>query len=153
VRLAPNRSAAIPLTCMLRREEEPGDIVAHPRGDESISASAYLFSRLRSAWGSRDLVAVHQPLPVQYLIPPLFRDRFGISENELRVCQIGTLAVSEPANFRLSPHCNAHFGTRKLPATSIKIGLPQTANVPISRILRSVTSACLKKHHIRSLTQ
>jgi hypothetical protein len=47
MRLTPYRSAAILLSFMLRRVREPGDIVAHPRGDESLSA--FLFSRLRTA--------------------------------------------------------------------------------------------------------
>jgi hypothetical protein len=49
MRLTPYRRAAILLNCMLRRAIEPGDIVAHPRGDESLSASACLFSRLGTA--------------------------------------------------------------------------------------------------------
>jgi hypothetical protein len=48
MRLTPYRSAAILLGCMLRRVKEPGDIVAHLHGDESLSASACLFSTLRT---------------------------------------------------------------------------------------------------------
>jgi hypothetical protein len=46
LRLTPYRSAAILLSCILGRVKEPGDIVAHPRGDDSLSSSSCLFSRL-----------------------------------------------------------------------------------------------------------
>jgi hypothetical protein len=45
---------------------------------------------------------------------------FGISEIQVAGLPSRTLAGSLRVNFQLQRHCNARFGTRKLPATSIK---------------------------------
>jgi hypothetical protein len=44
---------------MLRRVNEPGDIVAHPRGDESVCVGM-LVLKIENGWASRDFVTVHR---------------------------------------------------------------------------------------------
>jgi hypothetical protein len=46
-----------------------------------------LFSKIENCWASRDLVAVHRPLPGRDLTLPIFRDRLAKLKSELRVCQ------------------------------------------------------------------
>jgi hypothetical protein len=83
-----------------------------------------LVLKIENSGASRDFVTVHRlPLAEIYCYQYLF----GIPEIQVAGSPNRTLAGSFGVNFRLPRHCNARFGTRKLPATSNKIGLPNTA--------------------------
>jgi hypothetical protein len=89
MRVTPYRSAAILLSCMLRRVKEPGDIVAHPRGDESLCVGMLVF-KIENSWACRDFITVHRlSLAEIYCC----QCRFGITEIQVACLPNRTLSV------------------------------------------------------------
>jgi hypothetical protein len=71
---------------------------------------------------------------------------FGITEIQVAGLPSRTLAGSLRVNFQLQPHCNARFGTRKLPATSIKIGFSKNSYCLSTTSSHVHTSVCSTEH-------
>jgi hypothetical protein len=86
-----------------------------------------LVLKIENSWASRDFVKEHRLSLAEIYC---YQCRFGIAEIQVAGLPNRTLAGSLRVNFRLSRHCNARFGTRKLPATSIKIGFAKYSYYP-----------------------